>query len=114
MAKLKAEFLQHYYDANGVPLRSKLIANFNNSAKLGALLPGMYNFVMTNKGMSNVIKKFSGFAKERSMPTMHKVTLKKWYKKHHSQTKKMIKNRIQTECIYSAMSLPTTMTRRLE
>ena len=29
VAKLKAEFLQHYYDANGVPFRSKLIANFS-------------------------------------------------------------------------------------
>jgi hypothetical protein len=35
MAKLKAEFLQQYYDANGVPFRSKLIANFSASAKLG-------------------------------------------------------------------------------
>jgi FAD/FMN-containing dehydrogenase/Fe-S oxidoreductase len=81
MAKLKAEFLQHYYDAHGVPLRSKLIANFNNSARLGALFPGMYNFMMTNKGMSSLVKKFSGFALERSMPTIHETTLKKWYKK---------------------------------
>ncbi len=81
MAKLKAEFLQHYYDAHGVPLRSKLIANFNNSARLGALFPGMYNFMMTNKGMSSLVKKFSGFAVERSMPTIHETTLKKWYKK---------------------------------
>ena len=35
VAKLKAEFTQHYYDANGVPFRSKLIANFSTSAKLG-------------------------------------------------------------------------------
>ena len=81
MAKLKAEFLQQYYDANGIPFRSKLIANFNNSAKLGALLPGLYNFMMTNGSTSKLVKKFSGFAIERSMPTMHKVTLRKWWKK---------------------------------
>ena len=78
MAKLKAEFLQHYYDANGVPFRSRLIANFTNSAKLGALFPGMYNFMMTNKITSKQVKKFSGFAVERSMPTMYKMTLRKW------------------------------------
>ena len=38
-AKLKAEFLQHYYDANGVPFRSKLIANFSATARLGAMVP---------------------------------------------------------------------------
>jgi FAD/FMN-containing dehydrogenase len=48
MAKLKAEFLQHYYDANGVPFRSKLIANFTATAKLGSLMPSLYNAVMRN------------------------------------------------------------------
>jgi FAD/FMN-containing dehydrogenase/Fe-S oxidoreductase len=88
MAKLKAEFLQHYYDANGVPFRSKLIANFSKSAQLGALMPGMYNFVMTNKGLSNMVKKFSGFAVERSMPTMYKTTLRKWFEKHKKAERK--------------------------
>lgn len=87
MAKLKAEFLQHYYDANGVPFRSKLIANFAKSAKLGAMAPGMYNFMMTTTPMSNAIKRMSGFAEQRSMPTMYKTTLEKWYKKRKQKTR---------------------------
>ncbi len=86
MAKLKAEFLQQYYDANGVPFRSRLIANFNNSAKLGAMLPGMYNFMMTNKTLGNLVKKFSGFAPARSMPTMHTITLRKWFAQHQKSS----------------------------
>jgi FAD/FMN-containing dehydrogenase/Fe-S oxidoreductase len=86
MAKLKAEFLQQYYDANDVPFRAKLIANFTNSAKLAALIPRMYNFAVKNKVTSNVIKKLSGFAKERSMPIVHNITLRKWYAKHKRQT----------------------------
>ncbi len=78
VAKLKAEFLQHYYDANGVPLRSKLIANFTKSAQLGAIMPGFYNFMVTNSLTGNLIKRFSGFATKRSMPTLYKTTLKKW------------------------------------
>jgi Fe-S oxidoreductase len=85
MAKLKAEWLQHYYDANGVPFRSRLIANFTRSAQLGALVPGLYNFAMTNGVISKTIKKISGFAVERSMPTMYKKTLKSWFKKHKEQ-----------------------------
>ncbi|MEI8058524.1 MAG: FAD-linked oxidase C-terminal domain-containing protein [Ferruginibacter sp.] len=83
VAKLKAEFLQHYYDANGVPFRSKLIANFTSSAKIGALAPSIYNFAMRNAFISNIIKKISGFAIQRSMPTMYKTTLMQWYKKHN-------------------------------
>jgi Fe-S oxidoreductase len=81
MAKLKAEFLQHYYDANGVPFRSKLIANFNKSAQLGSIAPGIYNWMVTTPVISNMIKRFSGFAVSRSMPTLYKTSLKKWYKK---------------------------------
>jgi len=79
VAKLKAEFLQHYYDANGVPLRAKLIAGFNSSSAAGAIWPGLYNFVMTNSVVSKWVKRSTGFAVDRSMPTLYKTTLKKWY-----------------------------------
>lgn len=83
MAKLKAEFLQHYYDANGVPFRSTLIANFTAAAKLGSIAPGIYNFVMQNKMLGGIIKRAVGFAVERSMPTISKQTLMAWYRKKY-------------------------------
>lgn len=82
MAKLKAEFLQHYYDANGVPFRSRLIANFNNFSKLCSIAPSLYNFAMTNKSLSKLVKRFSGFSAKRSMPTIYKTTLRSWFEKH--------------------------------
>ncbi|MDQ3279041.1 MAG: 4Fe-4S dicluster domain-containing protein, partial [Bacteroidota bacterium] len=85
MAKLKAEFLQHYYDANGVPFRSRLIANFNKASQVGALFPSLYNFAMTTQGVSTLVKKVSGFARERSMPTLYKTTLRTWWRKHRKQ-----------------------------
>jgi Fe-S oxidoreductase len=92
VAKLKAEFLQQYYDVHGVPFRSKLIANFTASAKLAAFMPGMYNFMVRNKNTSGLIKKMSGFAKERSMPTVYKTTLRNWYKKHQDSKKNKAAN----------------------
>jgi len=82
VAKLKAEFLQHYYDANGVPFRSKLIAWFDKSSAAGSIWPGLYNFVMTNPVISKTVKRLSGFAVARSMPVLYKTTLKKWYRKN--------------------------------
>jgi FAD/FMN-containing dehydrogenase len=67
VAKLKAEFLQQYYDANGVPFRAKLIANFTKSAKLGSVTPGIYNFMVTTPAISNIIKRTSVFSKELYM-----------------------------------------------
>jgi FAD/FMN-containing dehydrogenase/Fe-S oxidoreductase len=86
MAKLKAEFLQHYQDANGVPFRSKLVANYAKVAKLGSLMPGLYNFAMTNKLVSSWIKQIAGFATQRSMPELYKFTLHSWYKQHKPVT----------------------------
>ncbi|TDX00871.1 FAD-binding and (Fe-S)-binding domain-containing protein [Dinghuibacter silviterrae] len=86
VAKLKAEFLQHYYDANGVPFRAKLIAEFSRSAALGAIAPGLYNFMVTNRLTGSLIKKVSGFAQKRSMPTLYKTTLRAWYAKHRRDT----------------------------
>lgn len=88
VGKLKAEFLQHYYDANGIPFRAKLIANFTNSAKMGALLPRCYNFFVTNRYLGRVIKKIAGFAEKRSMPELHTVTLRKWFGKREKDVKK--------------------------
>ena len=91
MAKLKAEFLQHYYDANGVPFRAKLIANFTKTAKLGSLFPSLYNLVMGNAFTGGMIKKISGFAIQRSMPSLSKQTLQSWYNKSYSAPKNPIK-----------------------
>ncbi|CAN5517339.1 FAD-binding and (Fe-S)-binding domain-containing protein [soil metagenome] len=82
LAKLKAEFMQHYYDANGVPFRSRLIAGFARANKLAAMVPGVYNFVFSNSLTSGIVKKVAGFAPKRSMPLLHKETLKSWYKKN--------------------------------
>ena len=82
MAKLKAEFLQHYYDANGVPFRSRLIANFTASAKLGSIAPHLYNSVMNNKLTGSLVKGISGFAQKRSMPELSRETLLNWHKKN--------------------------------
>lgn len=78
IAKLKAEFLQHYYDANGVPLRSRLIANITSINRLGSKLPGVYNFVQKNKILSGILKSILGFSNHRNLPPLYKTTLRSW------------------------------------
>lgn len=82
IAKLKGEFLQQYFDANGVPFRNRLIGNFTAMSRAGSIAPWFYNFMMTNKLTSGLIKSVAGFAQKRSMPLLYKTTLRHWYKKH--------------------------------
>ncbi|WP_293299330.1 FAD-binding and (Fe-S)-binding domain-containing protein [Pedobacter sp. UBA4863] len=82
VAKMKAEFLQHYYDANGIPFRTRVIANFTKSQALGAIFPAIYNALISYNFTSKLIKKVIGFAPERSLPKVGKTTLRSWKKRH--------------------------------
>lgn len=85
IAKLKSEFLQHWYDKHGIPLRTRLIAYISTINRLGSLAPGIFNFIIKNKLTSGILKKSAGFAQKRSIPILYKTTLRKWVKKNLSR-----------------------------
>jgi FAD/FMN-containing dehydrogenase/Fe-S oxidoreductase len=82
MAKIKSEFLQHWYDRHGIPLRTRLIAYISVMNRLGSFIPVVYNFFLENKFTSGIIKKATGFAQQRSIPLLHKTTLKRWIRRN--------------------------------
>jgi len=81
MAKYKAEFLQHYYDVNKIPSRTKLIANLHKINKFGSAFPLLTNFFLSNGLSKKVISRFFNFAPKRSLPKLYKTTLKTWLKR---------------------------------
>jgi FAD/FMN-containing dehydrogenase/Fe-S oxidoreductase len=85
VAKMKAEFLQHYYDANGAPFRAKLIANFTKSQRLGSWVAPLYNFFSQTPAFARLIKEVVGFAPKRSLPKVYGTTLRQWFKKYKQQ-----------------------------
>ncbi|TNF44212.1 MAG: FAD-binding oxidoreductase, partial [Bacteroidetes bacterium] len=74
MAKLKAEFLQQYYDIHGIPLRSKLVAYLPRLNSLAVLVRPLSNFMMN----TSLLKKSIGFSEKRSVPKLSKITLNRW------------------------------------
>ncbi len=82
VTKLKAEFLQQYYDANGVPFRSWAIAHFTQANAINSNWPRLANFVMSNKLTGYVLKKILGIAVARPLPAMSITTLRAWAKKN--------------------------------
>jgi FAD/FMN-containing dehydrogenase/Fe-S oxidoreductase len=85
IAKYKAEFLQHYYDEHGIPLRSLAIANISRLNRLGSMAPWAYNFVMTQPFLSDQLKKILGMAPQRSLPPLATKTLKQWLRENPQQ-----------------------------
>lgn len=86
VAKLKAEFLQHYYDANGIPMRSRAVAYISKINALGSIMPSVMNFFMSNKITSAVAMNLLGFSTKRQMPLLYKTTLSKYVKRLKSET----------------------------
>jgi len=78
MAKLKAEFLQHYHDKKGVSLPVWLIAHIGRIHKFNARFPGVYNALFSNKYLSGLVKTILGFAGERKFPLLSPVSFEKW------------------------------------
>lgn len=84
MAKLKAEALQQYHDKNGIKFRSKLIGHTPRVNKMFAQVPFLYN--LSTKGfLGTLVKKTTGFATERSLPEMYKITFEKWIAKFNQE-----------------------------
>lgn len=82
MAKLKAEFLQHYYDKHGIPLRSRLVAYITKINAIGSFVPGVTNFFLTNRYVSKLLMRSLGFHPDRNLPTLYKTTLSRWFRRH--------------------------------
>jgi len=80
IAKLKSEFLQHWYDRHGIPIRTLLIAYISTINRIGSIAPSIFNFFVSNKLFSSAFKTITGFASKRTIPLLYKVTLRNWIK----------------------------------
>ena len=96
VASLKAEFQYQYQKENGVSLRTKLFAYNNKLNQLGSKLPGLANFVFSNRFTSTILKKSFGIAKERSLPFISNKSLSKRFQLSDN---KLIKNKIANSVI---------------
>lgn len=81
MSKLKADFMQGYYDANGVPLRSWMIGHVDRMMRMAVPMAPLYNWVVSNSWTSRTMKRMLGFAVERELPKVASQTLKAWFDK---------------------------------
>ncbi|PLK42521.1 FAD-binding and (Fe-S)-binding domain-containing protein [Emticicia sp. TH156] len=80
IAKMKGEFLQQYYDKNGVPFRARLIGNFTRQMRLAGVVPWAYNFIFKTDFTRRIANRIVGFHPDRSMPALHSQTLRNWFK----------------------------------
>jgi FAD/FMN-containing dehydrogenase/Fe-S oxidoreductase len=98
MARLKAEWAQHYQDKHGVKLRSRLIAGFSASMRLASLWPAAYNWAVAQPDLGRWIKRFAGFHPGRSLPPLSPVTLAAWHARHANPAPSYPHGRVHLFC----------------
>ncbi len=86
IAKLKAEFLQHYYDAKGAPVRSQMISRFATSARMASFAPWAWNLVFGTPSLRRLANRAVGFHPDRTIPLLDKTTLAGWFKRRPHRT----------------------------
>src|SRR6266581_4196989 len=81
MAKLKYEFLAHYNEANGTPLRSRMFANIHAASRVAALWPSLANWTLTNSAVRGLLDRFVGIDARRKLPLFASETFASWFAK---------------------------------
>jgi FAD/FMN-containing dehydrogenase/Fe-S oxidoreductase len=82
MTKLKAEFLQHWYDVHGISFRTRIIAYLPYLYSITQPIAGLVNSVMQSKGFSGLFKRLIRFHASRSMPLISGQSLNTWAKRN--------------------------------
>ncbi|MBI5628953.1 MAG: 4Fe-4S dicluster domain-containing protein, partial [Candidatus Rokubacteria bacterium] len=74
MAKLKYEFLAHYYRANGLPLRNRLFGRIERLSRLGSRLAPLSNWVAGSRLNRWLMERLAGIDHRRPLPPFARET----------------------------------------
>ena len=82
MAKLKYEFLAHYHDANGLPLRNRLFGRIERLNRAGSLLAPLSNWVANSRLNRWLLERAAGIERRRPLPHFASRSFLRWWKHH--------------------------------
>ena len=81
MAKLKYEFLYHYHQANGLPLRNRMFGRVARVSALGARAPRLANAINALPPVRWLLEKVAGIDRRRPLPPLAMETFEDWFRR---------------------------------
>jgi Fe-S oxidoreductase len=79
MAALKAEFLSHYHEHHGIPLRSRLFGHARTLNRAGAAVAPLANWAAGSRAVRALADRFGGIDRRRTLPRFERETLQRWF-----------------------------------
>jgi Fe-S oxidoreductase len=83
MAKLKYEFLSHYNEKNGIPLRSRLFAHIHTLSRMAARWPSLATATLNVPAVRMALDRFLGIDSRRRLPPIAEETFESWFRHRH-------------------------------
>jgi Fe-S oxidoreductase len=87
LAKLKAEFLQMYYEDRQRPLGHALMANIHALNRLGAPAALLVNWLQSRRPLRWLLEKMAGIDRRRSLPPLHRDHFRRWFARHKAEAR---------------------------
>jgi FAD/FMN-containing dehydrogenase/Fe-S oxidoreductase len=79
MAKLKYEFLAHYYERHGTPLRARLFGHIELLNRVGCAFAPVSNWVMDSAPARWFLDRVLGIHQNRHLPPFARETFDRWF-----------------------------------
>ena len=86
MAKLKYEFLANYYEANGLPLRARLFAQFRTLGRVGSATAPLSSWMVRSGPVRWALHRFVGIDRRRPLPPFVRPTFIQWWRSRSTRT----------------------------
>ncbi|MDZ7290874.1 MAG: FAD-binding protein [candidate division KSB1 bacterium] len=83
MAKLKYEFLAHFYDEHGTPISVRLFSRPDLLGPFGSRFATVTNALLQNRGVRKFLEISLGLDHRRILPFYAKQSFPNWFKQHH-------------------------------
>ncbi|MGH7771526.1 MAG: FAD-linked oxidase C-terminal domain-containing protein [Candidatus Binatia bacterium] len=84
MAKLKYEFLSHYHQVNGLPLRNRLFGGIASLNRWGSRLAPLSNWLAKSWLHRWLLERLAGIDRRRPLPFFAHETFEDWFRHHPS------------------------------
>src|SRR5215468_9400616 len=79
MAKMKYEFLYHYHQANGLPLRNRIFGHIGRLSWWGSKLAPLSNWIAGSAPNRWLMEKVAGIDRRRPLPAFARQTFTEWF-----------------------------------
>jgi FAD/FMN-containing dehydrogenase/Fe-S oxidoreductase len=85
MAKLKYEFLAHYYRQHGLPLRNRIFGHIHRLARFGSALAPLSNRLARSAPHRWLLERLAGIDGRRPLPAFARVSFERWFARHRPE-----------------------------